>query len=182
MTPYGTSTFTQGGSGTTRFLETTYPDGSRDRVEFNQISWFVDGLPMSDPVADAFRTGMGAPINAIWIIGTLITGAAALALPVTGITARPRFTIGCTRPTCARAFGHSGEYKEEPLENRVWYDYAGVVPPRLGLAAIICRHRVLGRCWMTVPPSYMSRLIIRFGHCDQLALIQLGARSVTSTT
>ncbi len=48
--PYGTSTFLggQGGgpSGTTRFLETVYPDGSRDRVEYNQNT---NGIAFSDP-------------------------------------------------------------------------------------------------------------------------------------
>src|SRR5208282_517250 len=55
ITPYGTTTFAQdntldiiegGGPNLTRFLETTYPDGSRDRVEFNQTSGLI---PDSDP-------------------------------------------------------------------------------------------------------------------------------------
>ena len=49
ITPYGTSSFIRGGTNTTRFLETLYADGSRDRVEFNQSS-FV-GVPGSDPDA-----------------------------------------------------------------------------------------------------------------------------------
>jgi len=47
-TPYGTTSFAQGGSGTTRFLETTYPDRSRDRVEFNQT---LNLIPDADPQA-----------------------------------------------------------------------------------------------------------------------------------
>lgn len=50
ITPYGTTTFTvgQGGGpgGTTRWLETLYPDGSRDRVEYNQNT---NGLAFSEP-------------------------------------------------------------------------------------------------------------------------------------
>jgi YD repeat-containing protein len=36
ITPYGTNTFTQVDFGNIRVVETLYPDGSRDRVEFNQ--------------------------------------------------------------------------------------------------------------------------------------------------
>src|SRR5256885_9881201 len=36
ITPYGTSTFIRGENGNTRWLETVYPDGDRDRVEYNQ--------------------------------------------------------------------------------------------------------------------------------------------------
>ena len=52
VTPYGTTFFYtgQGGgpSGTTRFVETTYPDGSRSRVEYNQNT---NGISHADPLA-----------------------------------------------------------------------------------------------------------------------------------
>jgi RHS repeat-associated protein len=50
ITPYGTNTFVAAsGPGTTRSLETVYPDGSRDRVEYNQANNL--GVPASDPAA-----------------------------------------------------------------------------------------------------------------------------------
>ena len=45
-TSYGTTTFISGDNGNTRALDTIYPDGSRDRVEYNQGA---PGIAMSDP-------------------------------------------------------------------------------------------------------------------------------------
>jgi len=55
VTPYGTTSFTVGGVGNdmatknTRFAETLYPDGSRDRVEYYQFP--NSGIPDSEPPA-----------------------------------------------------------------------------------------------------------------------------------
>ena len=46
-TPYGVTTFTKSEPGTTRSLETIYPDGDRDRVEYNQSTTSV--FTGSDP-------------------------------------------------------------------------------------------------------------------------------------
>ncbi len=48
-TPYGTTTFStdNGSNPSYRFVETTYPDGSRERVEFNQSTNL--GIPFSLP-------------------------------------------------------------------------------------------------------------------------------------
>lgn len=121
ITPYGTNTFTRGGTGTTRWLETLYPDGSRDRVEFNQTTNLV---AFSEP-AGSVPQGMNT-LNQ-WLHG--------------------RNTYYWSRNACATAYGDyrkarvyhwlhlddlastSGilESVKEPLEGRVWYDYAGQV-------------------------------------------------------
>jgi RHS repeat-associated protein len=123
VTPYGTHTFTRGQNGTTRWLETLYPDGSRDRVEFNQSS---PGIAGSDPIL------------------TLPSGVSVYNLHLTA-----RNTFYWSRNACATAYGdytkariyhwlHTEnintaagilESSKEPLENRIWYNYAGQATP-----------------------------------------------------
>jgi RHS repeat-associated protein len=125
VTPYGTNAFVQGDNGTTRWLETSYPDGSRDRVEYNQF------VPVAgeDPPASV-PTGM-------------LTGNSYL---------NYRDTYYWSRNACATAYGdytkaqrfhwlHTADGSStsgilestlEPLENRVWYDYAGQIPYLVG--------------------------------------------------
>jgi RHS repeat-associated protein len=122
ITPYGTNTFLmgQGGgpAGTTRFVETHYPDGSRDRVEYNQSDSL--GLPF---VSEAVPAGM----------------------PTANSTMHARNTYYWSRTACATSYGDytkariyhwlhtpnitstSGilESLKEPLENRVWFYYGG---------------------------------------------------------
>lgn len=125
-TPYGTTTFTQGGTGTTRWLETLYPDGSRDRVEFNQSDKL--GIPNSDP-ASTIPEGMTTQDNYLY----------------------GRNTFYWSRTACATAYGdytkariyhwlHTSnlsatagilESTKEPLEGRVWYDYDGQINPHV---------------------------------------------------
>ncbi len=45
-TPYGTNTFFGSDTGNTRSMEMTYPDGSRERVEYNQGN---TNQPLTDP-------------------------------------------------------------------------------------------------------------------------------------
>ncbi len=49
VTSYGTTSFVTSQGGTNTLLETTYPDGARERVEFNQT--LGNGTPFSDPLA-----------------------------------------------------------------------------------------------------------------------------------
>jgi RHS repeat-associated protein len=118
VTPYGTNIFLQGGSGTTRFLETTYPDGSRDRVEFNQTNL----IPDTDP-QPTVPQGMG-------VLNEYLNA---------------RNTYYWSRTACSSAYGDYSKAKvyhwlhaedintcssilestKGALENRVWYDYAG---------------------------------------------------------
>jgi RHS repeat-associated protein len=119
-TPYGTTSFTNGSSGTTRWLETLYPDGSRDRVEFNQSTGL--GVPYSDPAA---TVPQGMSTFNEWL--------------------HARNTYYWSRSACATAYGDYTKAKvyhwlhtldisttagilestKEALEGRVWSDYAG---------------------------------------------------------
>jgi RHS repeat-associated protein len=123
-TPYGNTTFTVSNGPpdnvTMRFAEIRYPDGSRARVEFNQSPYI--GIAASDPAARV-PTGM-AVYNSFL---------------------HARNTYYWDRNACATAYGdytkariyhwlHSSddvtasgilESTKEPLEGRVWYDYAG---------------------------------------------------------
>jgi len=120
ITPYGTTSFTRGDAGTTRWLETLHPDGSKERVEFNQGSNL--GVPFSEPAAQVPR-GMGT-FNQ-WLYA--------------------RNTYYWSRTACAQAYGDYTKAKiyhwlheldlsmasgvlesiKEPLEGRVWFDYPG---------------------------------------------------------
>jgi RHS repeat-associated protein len=124
-TPYGVTRFTKGENGTTRSLEISYPDGERERVEFNQSEGL--GIPQSDPPAT---------------------------VPA-GMTTRNEFlsfrnTYHWDRQRCAYAYGdytkasiyhwlHSADLRspigilestKAPLEGRVWYDYRGQTGPQ----------------------------------------------------
>lgn len=121
-TPYGVTSFTKLESGSTRALEILYPDGERERVEFNQDTTL--GIPASDP-PQSIPSGMN-------------TRNVYLAF---------RNTYHWDRQACAYAYGdhskariyhwlHSTDLQspvgifesvKQPLEGRVWYDYAGQV-------------------------------------------------------
>lgn len=117
-TPYGVTSFTKDENGTTRSLEILYPDGERERVEFDQNL----RIPISDPPSSLPR-GMNTR---------------------NGLMAF-RNTYHWDRQGCAYAYGdytkariyhwlHSTDLQspvgilesfKEPLESRVWYDYFG---------------------------------------------------------
>jgi RHS repeat-associated protein len=119
ITPYGTNTFIKGESGTTRWLETHYPDGNRERVEFNQ------GVPIpgSDPVASV-PSGILTQNLALFGRNTFYWSKTACALGYGDYTKAKIFhwlhTAGdgtfATRVV---------ESEKEPLEGRVWYNYPG---------------------------------------------------------
>jgi RHS repeat-associated protein len=127
-TPYGTTTFLRadiiGGNSNPQihWLETHYPDGSRDRVEFNESSTL--GIPDADP-ASSVPQGMTTLVNRSLF---------------------ERNTYYWSRNACSSSYGdytkakvyhwfHSSELIstgvsipesiKEPLEGRVWFDYAG---------------------------------------------------------
>lgn len=121
-TPYGVTKFTKGENGTTRSLEILYPDGERERVEFDQNL----RIPASDPPESVPR-GM-ATRNELLAY---------------------RNTYHWDRQGCAYAYGdyskarvyhwlHSTDLQspvgilesfKEPLESRVWYGYTGQSSP-----------------------------------------------------
>jgi RHS repeat-associated protein len=126
VTPYGTTSFTHqdsgGANGTTRFLETHYPDGSRERVEYNQYVAFPDADP-----AKTVPAGMNT-LNQYHEYRN------------TYYWSRKACDIGYGDYSKAKVYhwlhtddfaGTAGilESVKEPLENRVWYDYAGQSAP-----------------------------------------------------
>jgi RHS repeat-associated protein len=124
ITPYGTTTFSAGGSpSNTYWVEIVYPDGNRERAEFNESTSL--GIPGSEP-AQSVPTGM-ATLNQYLVY---------------------RNTYFWSKIACATAYGDYTKAKiyhwlhadanhasgilesvKEPLEGRVWYDYAGQPSP-----------------------------------------------------
>jgi RHS repeat-associated protein len=119
ITPYGSNSFTTGGSGTTRFLETVYADGSRDRVEFNQT---ITQIPMTD-LSSTVPLGMATLNNYLQYRNTYYWSRAACASSYGDYTkARIYHWLHTADGTSASGILES---VKEPLENRVWYDYPG---------------------------------------------------------
>jgi RHS repeat-associated protein len=119
VTPYGTNTFTpSSGPGVARSLETVYPDGSRERVEYRHATNIIAA---SDAPASV-------PQGMVLINNYL----------------QYRNTFYWSRNACATGYGDYSKAKlyhwlhadatttagilestKEALEGRVWYDYAG---------------------------------------------------------
>lgn len=124
VTPYGTNTFLigQGGgpNGTTRFVETHYPDGSRDRVEFNQSSTL--GIPSNEPAA-AVPAGMPVLNDFLQGRNTFYWSRTASASSHGDYT-KARIYHWMHAPDNASTSGFL-ESTKEPLENRVWFARGG---------------------------------------------------------
>ena len=118
-TPYGTTSFVTGQDGTTRWLETTDPLGAKERYEFS------DSTPQIANTEAVVPAGMGIYNGYLWARNTFYWDKRAMALfPLKDYTK-------------ARIYHwlHSGdnqnlssgilESMKEPLESRVWYNYAG---------------------------------------------------------
>jgi RHS repeat-associated protein len=120
ITPYGTNSYFTGESGTTRWLETLYPDGQRDRVEFNE------SVPMASSAA-IVPTGMRTHSDYLQYRNTFYWSKIAYALGY------PDYRKAKIYHWLHTADGASAagilESEQEPLENRVWYDYAGQPDP-----------------------------------------------------
>ncbi len=124
VTPYGTNSFTRGGTGTTRWLETLYADGSRDRVEFNQATNL--NVAYSDPVGTVPQ-GMNTRNEYLWYRNTYYWSRTATASSYGDYT-KARIYHWLHNPDLTTASGIL-ESTKEPLEGRVWYDYAGQSSP-----------------------------------------------------
>lgn len=124
ITPYGTNTFTRGGLGTTRWLETVYADGSRDRVEFNQSDTL--GISGSEPGSKIPR-GMATHNQFLYARNTYYWSRNAGAVAYGDYTKARiyHWLHAADLGTCAGIL----ESMKEPLENRVWYNYAGQLNP-----------------------------------------------------
>ncbi len=128
-TPYGTTSFSkgQGGgpSGTTRFVETIYPDGSRDRVEYNQTSnllAFADAPALVPQGMNVFNQYLHGRNTYYWSRNACAQGY--------GDYSKAKIYHWLHSPNVATTSGIL-ESTKEPLENRIWYNYPGQVAPYL---------------------------------------------------
>jgi RHS repeat-associated protein len=117
-TPYGVTTFTKTENGTTRALETVYPDGERERVEFNQST----NIPASDP-PQSVPGGVATRNEFLVFRNTFYWDKQACAFAYGDYTkARHYHWLHATDIHVASGILES---TKEPLEGRVWFDYAG---------------------------------------------------------
>ena len=118
ITPYGTNTFEEGESGRTRWLVRTYPDGGKERVEYNENT--TTGIPSSEPAA-AVPAGM--TVANVYLV-----------YRNTFFWDRKEYAEGAGDYRKAHIYHwlHVGgncsgilESEKQPLENRIWRNYDG---------------------------------------------------------
>jgi YD repeat-containing protein len=123
-TPYGVTMFNVGNgpptNATMRFVETRFPDSSRERVEYNQS---LDlGVGAQEPVATLPR-GMSTFNNFLYARNTYYWSRNACATAYGDYT-KARIYHWLHTPNLTTTAGILESIKE-PLEHRVWYDYDG---------------------------------------------------------
>jgi len=118
-TPYGTTHFFSVDNGNTRLLELTYPDGSRERVEYNQTN---NLQPLADPPLSV-PVGMTTDNGALRFRNTYYWDRTACAVGF-GDYSKARLFHFRHSENLATTAG-SLESVKMPLEGRVWYDYGG---------------------------------------------------------
>ncbi|MGH7967915.1 MAG: hypothetical protein ACREIC_04225, partial [Limisphaerales bacterium] len=119
-TPYGTTYFsTNADNGTTRSMEITYPDGSRERVEYNQGNTNQSNF---DP-ASAIPTGMLTTDGLLQYRDTYYWDREACAM-ANGDYSKARLYHFLHTESLGLTAG-AVESMKPPLEGRVWYDYSG---------------------------------------------------------
>jgi RHS repeat-associated protein len=129
-TPYGATSFAKIENGTTRVLETVYPDGERDRVEFNQFT----NIPMSDQ-PQSVPGGVATLNNFLGFRNTFYWDRQADAFGRGDYTkARLYHWLHTTDIHVASG---ALESVKEPLEGRVWFDYAGQLGPQVNGQIIV---------------------------------------------
>ncbi|MEQ1742928.1 MAG: RHS repeat-associated core domain-containing protein [Candidatus Nitrotoga sp.] len=129
-TPYGTSTFAFGESGTYRWLEATDPLGNKERLEYLQGA---SGIPFSDPAA-MIPQGIIAPFNA-YLNGrnTYYWDKHAYKLGAGNYT-KARIKHWTHLATNTNFTTNPVESIKYPLENRIWFNYPGQPTGGLGTA------------------------------------------------
>jgi RHS repeat-associated protein len=125
-TPYGVTSFVKAESEdpliTTRSLETTYPDGDRDRVEYNQTIGIANHeSPRSVPA------GMATQNDFLQFRNTYYWSKIAYAAAYPDYTKAKIYHWLHGRAHVPQSDTTAGilESIKEPLEGRVWFDYAG---------------------------------------------------------
>jgi len=124
ITPYGTNSYTAGQSGSYSFVEILYPDGNRERAEFNESTSL--GIGEYEPTA-LIPTGMATHNDYIYYRNTYYWSKLANSLAYGDYT-KAKIYHWLHTAEMASASGIL-ESTKGPLENRVWYDYAGQTDP-----------------------------------------------------
>lgn len=128
ITPYGTNSFSlsagTSANDVTRFVETTYPDGTKDRVEFNQSESL--GIANSDPPASVPQ-GMSTGNAYLAARNTYYWDRNAYAM-ARGDYKKAKIYHWLHAPNIATMAGALESIKA-PLEGRIWFNYAGQSSP-----------------------------------------------------
>lgn len=141
-TPYGVTTFTKTENGTTRALETLYPDGERERVEFNQST----NIPSSDPPQTV--PGGVATRNEFLVFRNTFYWDKQASAVASGDYTKARLYHWLHTTDFHLAVGIL-ESTKQPLEGRVWFDYAGQSSDAVGPIKV-------GK---TSKPNYIGRVL-----------------------
>ena len=119
QTPYGTSNFDTGQSGTSRWIEMTDPRGGKERVEYRDNA---PGIAGSDSVAPTGVTNSGLDVA-----NSFYWDKEALEMfpPINGVYDYTKARITHWTSNAGGAPSGVPASDKAPLENRVWYSYAG---------------------------------------------------------
>jgi RHS repeat-associated protein len=119
-TPYGTSKFVSGESGTTRFLEATDALGYTERVEFRQEA---PGIPTADPLPTVPR-GISLQDSNLHYRNSFYWDKHVFPMAAGDYT-KARIMHWNHLLTDSNITGHTLESIKNPLENRTWFTYPG---------------------------------------------------------
>jgi RHS repeat-associated protein len=122
-TPYGGTSFVSVDNGNIRSLDIVYPDGSRERVEYNQV---VTNLPIADPPSSV-PIGVSTDNGGLQLRSSYYWDRKASALAY-GDYSQARHYQWQHDESLVLTSGALVTTKK-PLEGRVWFDYAGQTTP-----------------------------------------------------
>ena len=120
-TPYGTTNFVYGQSGTTRFLNATDPLGNTERVEFQHTA---PGMPYADPAATVPKGMQNLEDAYLYYRNSFYWDKHAYKIAA-GNYLKARITHWHHWISNTSETAHSIESIKFPLENRVWFTYPG---------------------------------------------------------
>jgi RHS repeat-associated protein len=118
-TPYGTSNFATGESGTNRWIEMTDPLGGKERVEYRDNA---PGIAGSDAVAPTGMTNFGLDVANTFYWDKKSTE---MYPPVNGVYDYTKARITHWAYNSNGSASGIPASEKAPLENRTWYAYAG---------------------------------------------------------
>ena len=121
QTPYGTSTFASGQSGSNKWIEMTDPLGGKERVEYRDNA---PGISATDPSA---TVPAGFTNSALDVANTFYWDKKAIEMypPVNGVYDYTKARIVHWTYNATGSVTGIAASEKAPLENRIWYAYAG---------------------------------------------------------